>query len=328
MRGIGDITPLNVPSGAFTSYTPDSQSGWVLGNDGNWYWATNVNAPPNVSIPVTTGPGVPSNSGWVTGPGSTAGLGPDQNWYWTGPGTRPIVLPGCFVPPGTMPSAPLPATGLPHDWTPQPIIPDSMLPDPINRSNPLVQPAQFIPNRYDYDIFKRARKWQWIANHGGLKSCCRIPELGAPLYDDPPWEVMPPNAVPIPGEMAGLPLTSISGGGPFNGEDTLLLSIQVPSGYDGVINRFVATTTDVTGHVDFSGDIVWRLEYGVRYAKTLGNVTNTYGSFTNALLIPGVYSIKVISGQTIQVFVSIPSMSPVAGGSVSAGVFGWFYPRR
>jgi hypothetical protein len=326
-RGFGDITPLNIPAGAFDPLTADQQSGWVMGADGNWYWSSGNNTPPNLSIPVTKGPGVPSNAGWVTGPGAPAGLGPDNNWYWTGPGTRPTVLPGCLTPPGTMPSTPLPATGLPFNWTPQPIIPNSMLPDPLNRTNPLVQPAQFIPNRYDFAVISHARRWEWVANHGGLKSCCRIPELGAPIYDLPPWEKMPSNGYEY-NQMAGLPVSAISSAPIFDGTDTLILEFQVPSGYDGVINRFVAQTQGVTGFDDFSGNIVWRLQYGIRFAKNFGNVTNTFGSFSNALQVPQVNIIRLISGQTVKVFASIPVGSPVAGGTVSAGVFGWFYPRR
>ena len=313
-RGLADIVPLNIPPGAVTTQA----AGWLMAPDGNWYW-TGTNAP-SLNIPITSGPGISPNAGWV--------IAPNNQLVWTGPGTKPTVLPGFMTPPGSVISVPSGAQGPPLDWMPQPILPDALLPPPLQRSNPLAAPAQWIPNKYDFEVIGRAKKWQWVAAHGGLKSCCRIPELGVPIYDDPPWEVMPVNSLPIPGEMAAVPVTAISGGGPFDGTNTLLLSIQVPSGYDGVINKFVANVNGVTGHEDFSGDIVWRLQYGIRYAKTLGNVTNTYGSFTNSLLVPGVYQIKVISGQTIRVFASIPVNSPVAGGSVSAGVFGWFYPRR
>ena len=313
-RGLADIVPLNIPPGAVTTQA----AGWLMAPDGNWYW-TGTGAPP-LNIPITSGPGISPNAGWV--------ISPNNQLVWTGPGTQPTVLPGFMTPPGSVISAPQGAQGPPLDWMPQPILPDALLPPPLQRSNPLVSPAKWIPNKYDFEVIGRAKKWQWVAAHGGLKSCCRIPELGAPIYDDPPWEVMPVNSLPIPGEMAAVALSAVSGGPPFDGTNTLLLSIQVPSGYDGVINKFVANVNGVTGHEDFSGDIVWRLQYGIRYAKTLGNVTNTYGSFTNSLLVPGVYQIKVISGQTIQVFASIPNNSPVAGGSVSAGVFGWFYPRR
>lgn len=313
--GIGDIVALNIPPGATQAYLPP---GWYLGPDGNWYW-TGDN-PPNLNIPITTGPGIPPNSGWATAPSG--------NLVWTGPG-NPGVLPGSFNPPGTVAQLPPAALGPSLNWTRQPILPDSVLPPPLQRSNPLVQPAKWIPNRYDFAVIARAKKWQWVAQHGGLKSCCRIPELGAPIWDAPPWEKMPSNGYEFQ-EMNGLPITSFqNGGGAFTGLDTLILSIQVPSGYDGVINRFVGGTTPaLTGYSDFDGNIFWRLKYGIRYAKNLGDVQNTFGSFGNAIQVPQTYICRVISGQTIQVFANVPAGSPISGGAITAGVFGWFYPRR
>lgn len=314
--GFGDITPLNVPPGAQTQQA----AGWLLAGDGNYYWTGR--SAPTLTIPVTTGPGIPSNAGWVISPNGTL--------VWTGPGTKPIVIPGSVMtPPNTVVSNPSGANGAQvHNWTPQPIIPDSMLPDPLNRTNPLVPPAQWTPNKYDFAIIGRAKKWQWVAANGGLKTCCQIPELGAPIYNEPPWQKMPANSFEF-NPMNGLPVSAFQTAGVFNATDTLILSIQVPSGYDGIINRFVASTTGVTGYNDFTGDIVWRLKYGIRYAKSLGNVDNTFGSFNNAIQVPGVNVIRVISGQTIEVFANVPVNSPISGtGTINAGVFGWFYPRR
>ena len=313
MRGLADIVPLNIPPGAVTTQA----SGWLMAPDGNWYW-TGTGAPP-IHIPITSGPGISSNAGWV--------IAPNGQLVWTGPGTQPSILPGSMTPPGSVVSAPSGAQGPLLNWTPQPILPDSLLPPPLQRSNPLVSPAQWVPNKYDFEVIGRAKKWQWIAAHGGLKSCCRIPELGAPVYDDAPFEVMPDNSLPID-LMNGLPIASFQTAGIFNGLDVLILSITVPSGYDGVINRFVASTTGVTGYSDFTGSIIWRLKYGIRYAKNLGNVANTFGSLTNALQIPRTNICKVISGQTIEVFANVPVTSPISGGSINAGIFGWFYPRR
>jgi hypothetical protein len=315
--GFGDITPLNVPPGAQTAQAP----GWLLAGDGNYYW-TGKSSPP-LNIPVTAGPGIPSNVGWVISPNGTL--------VWTGPGTQPTVIPGSvMIPPNTVVSNPSASPGIQlHDWTPQPILPDALLPDPLNRTNPLAAPAQWTPNKYDFQIIGRAKKWQWVAANGGLKGCCSIPELGAPIYNEPPWQKMPSNSFEF-NPMNGLPVTSFQTEGIFNGLDQVILSIQVPSGYDGIINRFVASTTGVTGYSDFQNDIVWRLKYGIRYAKNLGNINNTFGSFGNAIQTPGVNVIRVISGQTIELIANVPVGSPVVtvGGTINAGVFGWFYPRR
>jgi hypothetical protein len=265
----------------------------------------------------------------MTPPGSVVKVpagwreGSDGRRYWSNGGTQPLALP----PPGSVISVPGGALGPPLDWSPQPILPDSLLPPPLQRSNPLIAPAQWIPNRYDFEVIGRAKKWQWVAQHGGLKSCCRIPELGAPVYDPDPPLAMPSNGYEF-GPMNGLPITDFQDSGVFTGLDVLILSIQVPSGYDGVINRFVASTTGVAGYTDFSNQIVWRLKYGIRYAKNFGDVDNTYGSLQTAFQVPGRYIARVISGQTIEVFANVPPLTPIAGGTINAGVFGWFYPRR
>jgi hypothetical protein len=212
-----------------------------------------------------------------------------------------------------------------NPWIPSPILPDSMLPPALKRIQPDRGPF-WTANRHDQQMLKEAYVWKWVAEHGGLKSCCRIPELGAPIWDEPPWQVMPSQGQVIR-VMQALPIGSVSGGPPFNGVDTILWSYRVPIGYDGAFTNFVAQAPGVQGFDEFSGDIVWRLKIGTRYAKNLGTVTNTYGSFQNNFVIPGI-SIRVISGQTVQAIANIPVGSPVAGGVVAAGVFGWIYPRR
>lgn len=160
-----------------------------------------------------------------------------------------------------------------------------------------------------------------------MKDCCRIPELGAPIYDIPPWIKIPSDGYEFQ-QMNALPLSAFQDSGIFTGLDVEILNFRVPSGYDGVINRFVAGTVGSTGYSDFAGNVFWRLQYGIRYAKNLGDVQNTFGSFNNAVVVPGANIIRVISGQTISVSGNIPAGSPISGGSISAGVFGWFYPRR
>jgi len=215
---------------------------------------------------------------------------------------------------------------MPGGWQTAPLLPDSVLPPALRRTNPLLQRMRYIPNRYDFEIFGHAAVWKWIAENGGLKSCCRIPELGAPIWDQPPWQVRPSQGQDIE-EMAGLPIAAVSGGAPFDGSDTVIRSFRVPSGYDGVISRAVFGFTGA-GFADFSGDIVWRIQVGIRYARNLGNVTNTFGSFATAFAVPGTGNIRLVSGQTVKIIASIPNGSPVNGGVVTGGVFGWLYPRR
>jgi len=204
-------------------------------------------------------------------------------------------------------------------WTPNEIVPEQYLPAALQQTIPLTD--LFQPNDWDRDLFQEAALWRYVALHGGIKNCCRIDELGAPIWSQPPWQVMPSNGL-ILQQMFAATTASI----PFTGTDTVIGTYRIPSGFDGAINRFVAQFSG-NGHIDFSGDIVWRLKINNRYAKNLGNVTNTYGSFQTAFIVPG-DAIPVISGQNIQVIVNIPATSGVNGGYVQGGFFGWEYGRR
>ena len=204
-------------------------------------------------------------------------------------------------------------------WTPDIILPEQYLPPALQQHIP--QDDLFVRNHWDWEIFREAALWNYVAAHGGIHSACYIPELGAPIWSQPPWQVMPSQGLIIQ-KMFALPVGSI----PFTGTDTVLGTYVVPSGWDGAINRFICTYNG-TGFDDFSGDIVWRLLINKRYAKNLGNVTNTYGDFQNAFIVPG-DSIRVISNQTLTLIANIPAGSPVLGGTVQAGIFGYIYPRR
>jgi len=225
----------------------------------------------------------------------------------------------------TLPPQGQPAS--PNFWHPA-MVPDSSLPSAIKRRSPSIPPERvrlFGPNGWDNVIWREAAMWSWIRAHGGLKSCCRIPELGAPVYATPPFLEMPSNGIPQR-QIFFQPLSAFQTAGVFNGTDTVIGSWQVPKGYDGAITHFLAQFTG-DGFLDGSGAIVWRLMIGQRYAKNLGNITFTYGDFNTALLVPG-ESIRLISGQTVSLIGNIPASSPVTSGNVFAGTLGWTYPRR
>jgi hypothetical protein len=113
---------------------------------------------------------------------------------------------------------------------------------------------------------------------------------------------------------------------PYDGTDRVVGQFQVPIGSDGVIDQAVFGFTG-SGFVEFSGDIIWRLKIGQRYAKGLGKVLNSYGSFKDALFSIESAVYRTLSGQNIQILVNIPASSPVAG-QVQGGLFGYNYPRR
>ena len=165
----------------------------------------------------------------------------------------------------------------------------------------------------------------WVASHGGLKSCCRIPRLGAPIYDAPPWMVMPQQGIVIR-QPFQQPITAFQSEGVFSGTDVLLGQFNIETGYDGVLNNFVFAFNG-SGFVDGAGSILWRVKIDQRYAKDLGNFDRTFGSFTDAFNIPW-SGIRVISGQTISIYANVQENSPISGGFISGAVFGWTYPRR
>ncbi len=210
-------------------------------------------------------------------------------------------------------------------FAPQPLIPDNYLPPTLRRTNPLLRRTNWIPSIADQTIWREARAWKWIQEHGGVDKCCHGFNK-SPTYLNYNIE-MPSNGEEFRKPFSQ-PLSAFQDGlGAFTGLDVIVGQFVVPHGYDGVLNRFICGFTG-DGFVDFSGSIVWRLKIGIRFAKDLGNVTVSYGSFQNAMLVPG-YNIPLVSGQTVTLLANIPLGSPVSGaGTVTAGAFGSFNPRR
>lgn len=226
-----------------------------------------------------------------------------------------VVVPGDPNLPPTLTPA------FPGFFLPDSILPDSVLPPALQRSNTFLQKIYYLANQWDNLMLREAAVWKWIQMNGGLKVCCRIPELGAPVWDIPPFVKMPSNGLPLEKMFSALQSSFTPG------VDQILGEFRVPIGYDGNLNRVVFQYLNGTGFDEFSGNIIWRCKVGIRYAKDLGEVTNTYGDFQNAFIIPG-HGIRLISGQTVQLIAQVPAGSPIAGGAIAAGAFGWLYPRR
>lgn len=271
-----------------------------------------------------------SQVGWSSVTGGWALGWHNGQSFVRAPGSRMVSKPG--VGPANVPT-PVTAAISPNasapggPWQRERVIPNAMLPPSLNRTNPLLRFVSYRPNAWDGNIKGHASRWSYIASHGGLKSCCRIPELGAPIWDQPPWVVQPSQGEKME-EMFFQQLTAFQSGGVYTGVDVVLGQFVIPNGWDGIINRFVANFNG-SGYQDFSGSIVWRLKINNRYARNLGNVMTTFGSFHAAFVVPASDNIRVISQQTVQLIANIPAGSPVSGpGVVSAGAFGWVYPRR
>ena len=333
--------PINFPAGPPTLAQPPNASLNVQSAPGNYQQVATgptgpfPNIPPAVAnagsfgypgadevfgsdggggVPYPAGSGIPSDFGAGYGAGIPGGYGgePGGGYGAVGP------FPG-----GGPLGRPL-ARGA-NPWARQAVLPDAVLPPALQRSNPSIQRVPWIPNKFDYALMRSAWFWAWVQKHGGLKSCCRIPELGAPVYDVDPVVAMPNNGLVYRKPFAQ-PISAFMSSGAYTGLDVILGQWRVPEGYDGVINRVVCSFTG-NGFQDFSGNIVWRVQVGLRYPKDYGNITATWGDYQTAFLIPG-SNIPIISGQTVTVIANVPAGSPVNGGYITAGTFGWLWPRR
>lgn len=325
MRGLADIVPMPLPTqwGPEVQYQGDNYPGHVIplpgtpavvpvGEDGDF-------APAGV---------YPAGSGSPFGYGAGYGAGVPGGYDGTpgsgyGAGGRPTPNFGLTPEQLMLRAAGKWPTG--QEFYRQPLLPDHALPPSLSRANPSIGFITYRRNRWDNYMLREAAAWGWIVRHGGLRSCCRVPDLGAPIYDIPPFEAMPSNGLRFE-NMFSKPVTAFQTLGVFTGLDVVVGEFQVPIGYDGVFNRFVCGFTG-SNFEDFSGNIIWRVQVGIRYLKTLGNVQNTYGNFQTAFIVPG-NNHRLISGQTVKLIANIPPTSPVAGGVVTAGAFGYFYPRR
>lgn len=208
--------------------------------------------------------------------------------------------------------------------SPTPTLPDSILPGPLKRIQPLGRPL-FSPNDNDQALLREAAAWKYVAENGGLDAATRMNEVGAKVYDQDPRLGMPQGGIVFQPVFA-IDTALVSGGPPYNGVDTVIGTFVVQIGYDGVINRFANSFTG-TGFVDFSGNIIWKVKVGQRFARDLGNVVNQIGTYSASFAQPGSY-IPLVSGVTVLLIANIPNGSPVLGGKVTAGINGWTYPRR
>jgi hypothetical protein len=323
-RGVGDLVPMPLPQQwGPTVIPPGSQGpplpipagstiGWAQ-VQGGWILAVQspggaVSAVPGASVvPYPGAPAPPSTLSYGSDPGGLLPIAAEPALRVQTPVSGGGVPIGSTLPGGA--------------WGRAPVLPDSLLPPTLQRGNPLLRHMSFRSNAYDGALQRQAARWGYIRSHGGLKGCCRLAELGAPIYDEDPRLVMPSQGEPFQ-EMFSVPTADF-----VAGVDTVLGEFVVPNGYDGVLNRFVCNFTG-NGFLDFSGFIFWRVKVNSRYARNLGNVQNTYGTFQTSFMVPGTDAFRLVSQQTVQLIANIPVGSPVSDGVVAAGAFGWFYPRR
>lgn len=197
-------------------------------------------------------------------------------------------------------------------WNTNPTV--NLNPQAIYPSRSPFAPVMRRPNDCDAALAREGKLWEAIQKAGGLQKIC-CPQT--PTYDKPPYLIMPPqgrqyqeiNSIPLP---------------PNNGLDTLVTEFVVPMGYDGVITSVVNFYTGA-GFAEGSGDLVWRVRVGLRWARNFGQIDTTLGSLASPCpLFRG--GIRISSNQRIQYFVNHAVASGLAGGRIVCGLFGWFYP--
>lgn len=138
-----------------------------------------------------------------------------------------------------------------------------------------------------------------------------------------PWLVMPPD-----GESyhlaAGIALPAI--GATF----TPVVTIKVPSGRNGVLNR-IANTFIGGGFNDFSGNIIWQIQRnpqsGIAGAaaaeRNYQNIQASLGMTNNPAFIA---PIRIYENDII--VLAVENVSVVVAGQLIGGLLGgWFYPR-
>lgn len=104
----------------------------------------------------------------------------------------------------------------------------------------------------------------------------------------------------------------------------VVLSLACPNGYNGVIKRLSCNYTG-GGFVPFSGDLIWRLRIGGRFARNYDNIRNQLGSIETPRMTDG---IDIHSGELLEFLVDVAAAPGIAVGSgtyVVCYVAGYFY---
>ncbi len=141
-----------------------------------------------------------------------------------------------------------------------------------------------------------------------------------------PMKAMPRNGRVFQ-EMFSIALSSVTT--PYNGANNLVGEFRVPHGMDGNLNRVVFDLPSCSNVNPGASQFFFRVALNSTLVRNLEGVHFLYGSLTNSpFIIPG-YGIKLVSGQYVRVYFSVPNGSPLSGasGRITAGLFGYFWPR-
>jgi hypothetical protein len=178
-----------------------------------------------------------------------------------------------------------------------------------------VQNRLYPPNDFNACLSRDKAVWESIQLRGGLMSICP-----GKKYVDPPWVKMPGQGKRF-SPIGSLALASIT-----PGVDTLVTSLTVPLGYDGVI-FYIVQTYSGQGFQDGDGQITWRIKQNQRYVKNYGNTTVQLGSLNQGGPTSPNSQIILLSDQYVQYYVNVAVGNSLNGGRITCALWGYYWPR-
>ncbi len=191
---------------------------------------------------------------------------------------------------------------------------------PPGHGFPMCHSKGETPNHWDECLAQDTAIWHTIECCGGITGLCRQAESIRYAQDDPPW-IKPPAQARRFQEIASLPLAAF-----VLNVDTVVVTFQVPVGFDGVItgnvNRFLGP-----GFIEGSGDIEWRVQLSRRYAPDYGLILTSLGDLTTPYQASA-GGVRIYSHQTINYIARITNFAFLdPNGRIMCALLGWFYPR-
>ena len=177
-----------------------------------------------------------------------------------------------------------------------------------------IQQREFPPNAYNRCLQGEYLLWKQINDCGGFQAICP-----GHRFPDPPWIKMPAQGKRFL-QTSSIPLPN------NDGLDHLVLSFNVPHGYDGVI---VATVNNYNGqgYFDGSGDFAWRIKLNLHFVKDYGNMQTQLGSLQTPYSVNS-GQIILLSDQLVQFYVNrAVGATNEIGGYVLCALAGWWWPR-
>jgi hypothetical protein len=171
-------------------------------------------------------------------------------------------------------------------------------------------------NEYDECLVRLEKLWKHAKIPSPYKPCIGIDTSTVPW--EPDYGALPPGSEPF--RRVGSIVTPTPG-------DTLVVSLLVPNGYDGILTGLFQFYSG-SGFFQGAGDILWRVKANLRYIWNFGAVPFALGLPTFPM--PLTEGELLLSDQVLSYIVNVPNLSgniQVGGSRIVCGFFGFFWPR-